>query len=287
MCVNEGHKNHANSVQLPRAFPRPKRVHQLQGMVELQKTQGRGLQDSTSSKPIAPTIASGPWQQYPSYQVMRLAPSISPASAPPSHDGTPAIRNWQHTAIDPSLEENILDPCLQTDSQEFNLDRGFMAEMLNLITDEERTPIPMEQAIPYGGGRIGENKESHNYEFLARGLPDEATYQDYLRSELEKLMNKFEIEYNVYLQRQNHPSTTRKLSDRFNQQPEITPMVEPEETGMLVVPTLEPGQSYRSTEGSESSRLLALELEAQVFTNHDLIPGRGFDWVKTPFLFPV
>ena len=283
VCVNECHKNHANSVQLLRAFPGPRRTPHLQGAAKLQRTQGKRLQDLPGSAPIASDIASGPPQQAsPIYGVIRPVPRIPPASAPPSHEGTPAICDWQYTAIDPSLEGNMINPCLQTGSQGFSVDQSVMAEMFNLIMDEE---VPVEQATPCDrrSGR-GENRESQAYELVTRGLPNEAAYQYYLRSEMEKLVNNFEVEYNAYLQHKNHPSTAIKLSGRPSEQPEITPMARSGTDTLsrraLVVTTMESGQRYGPTEGPETSRLLAPESEAPAFIGHDQIVGLEFAWVS-------
>jgi len=275
-------------VQFPRAFPGPKRGPHLQGTAKLQRTQSRRLQESPGSAPMASAVASGPPQQAsPSYDLISPTPRISPASAPPSHGGAPGICNWQHTAIDPSLEGNILDPCLQSVSQGFSVDRSVMAEMLNLITDEERASIPVEQATPCGRwGLRGENRENPTYELVTRGLPDKAAYQDYLRSEMEKLVNNFEVEYNAYLQHQDHPSATMKLSGGPSQQSEITLMAGSSTNTVsrpaLTVPTVESRQSYGPTEGLEALRLLAPEPEKPAFINHDLIPRPEFAWVRFP-----
>ncbi|RPB24462.1 hypothetical protein L211DRAFT_878004 [Terfezia boudieri ATCC MYA-4762] len=255
-----------------RAFPGPKRVPQ--------RIQSTRLRDSPGSAPTASAIGSGsPQQASSTYDSIRQAPSIPPASAPPSHVGTPTIGNWQHTAIDPSLEGNILNPSLQTGSQGFVVNQSIMAELLSLITAEKRT-------TPYGGsGRLGENRESPMYELVARGLPDEETYQDYLHSEMEKLVNNFEVEFNAYLQRQNHPSITMKLSGGPSQQSEINPMAKSGKSNTdtlsrqeLAVPTMESRKSYGPIEGSETLGLLVPEPEALVFIDHNLIPGLQFDW---------
>ncbi|KAF8448532.1 hypothetical protein BGX38DRAFT_1188309 [Terfezia claveryi] len=255
-----------------RAFPRPKRVPQ--------RIQSTRLRDSPGSAPTASAIGSGSQQQAsPTYDSIRQATSIPPASGPPSHVGAPTIGNWQHTAIDPSLEGNILNPCLQTGSQGFVFNQSIMAELLSLITAEERT-------TPCGGsGRIGENREIPMYELVARGLPDEETYKDYLHSEMEKLVNNFEVEFNAYLQHQNHPSIIMKLSGGPSQQSEINPIAKAGESSTdtlsrpeLVIPTMEARKSYGPTEGSETLGVLVPDPEAPVFIDHDLIPGLQFDW---------
>ncbi|KAF8429710.1 hypothetical protein EV426DRAFT_668321, partial [Tirmania nivea] len=288
MGVATNHLPARSNSMMRRAFPGPRRVSQLQGTAELQRTKSRKFQHSPGSAPTAPVIACGPTQQAsPTYDSIRPAPNIPAASAPPNHGETPAICNWKHTAIDPRLGENILDPCLQTDCRRFSIDRSVMAEMFNLITGEETKPTPIEQKIPCGGeGRVGENKESPIYELVARGLSDETTYQEYLHSEMEKLVNKFEVEYHAYLHRQNHPSTIMTHSGVPSQQPEITPMAGSGKTSTgtlsgpaLAVPTRESGKSYGSTEDS-GLRLLAPEPEApvNVFIDHNLRTGLEFDW---------
>lgn len=160
-----------------------------------------------------------------------------------------------------------------------------MAEMFNLITDEARTPVGLAILHDGGGDRIEENRDSPIYEFVARGLLNEETYQDYLRSEIEKLVKKFEAEYNAYLQHQSHTSTVMKLSGRATRQhTDIIPMARSGEVSTDTspgpgVPTMESGQSYGSTEGSESLRLFVPKPEVPVFTGHDLMPGLEFNWV--------
>jgi len=152
--------------------------------------------------------------------------------------------------------------------------------MLNLIADEEITPMPVEKLVPCGGRGLEENRESSIYEFVVRRLPNEASYRDYLRTEMEKLEDTFEVEYKAYLQCQNHPGSFKlSAAGRPTQQLEVTSMVESRNagTGILSRPavlTIEPGQSYGPTGDTES------EPGAPVFIYNDLMSGEEFNWVS-------